>query len=146
MGLLVQADPQPEVGRVDVQLRRGLHDVGGHEEQTRLPLGCEVVLPEHFAREKGEHGPHLKPGGARSRTGDGGVQGLGPGRDDGRQGRLEEPAHGFGVGTDPGGPVDDDRGRGVMGGVQARGLRDRRLGGQRRSTDAGHLRGSRCRR
>src|SRR5215207_607629 len=62
--LLVQADPEPEVGRIDLQLTLDRDDVRGNEQQPTAGLtfgsGVELVeLAEHLGREVAEQRAHL---------------------------------------------------------------------------------------
>ena len=122
VGLLVQADPEPEVGPVDTELVLGMHDVGCHQQQPagrRRMVGADprtrverVELSEHLRRQEAEEPPDLQPADLRAdRLGDAvrsatlGLQLLDEGADD-----LGEPV---GVGLDPADPVHDQHGRGA---------------------------------
>ena len=63
VGDLVQADPEPEVRRVDPELLLGGDDVRGDEQQPAA--GAEdLVLPEHAGGEEGEQAAGLHAGDA----------------------------------------------------------------------------------
>jgi hypothetical protein len=70
VGDLVHADPQAEVARVDVEFAFGGHDVRSNQSEPavagRLVIGRgrqeELVLPQHLAREVGEHDTELGAG------------------------------------------------------------------------------------
>ena len=109
VGLLVEADPQPEVGRVGLELALGVHDVRRDEEQpadstaSGLP-GERVELAEHLAGEEAEQGADLEPGdpgadrlGRARRRGAATAAPAGELVDD----RVDERGEGVGVGLDP---------------------------------------------
>ena len=130
VGLLVQADPEPEVVRVGVQLALDVHDVGRHEQQPPLLAGLlveGVELAEHLRAEEAEHRAELDAGDPRADR-----LGHRPGRallllqlvDQRRDHRGEA----VGVGLDPARTVDDQHGRGALAGDQAGVLADQRRG------------------
>ena len=62
VGLLVHADPEPEVGRVDAELALDLDEVGGDQHQLGGAARGEVVLAEDLARHEGQQGAGLAAG------------------------------------------------------------------------------------
>ncbi len=121
--LLVQRDPQAEVGRVHLQPALELPHVRGDEQQPALVgLGPRVELPEHLAGQQREHATDLRRGReARTRR-----RRAGPGE---RPGHRREH---LGVGAGPAGPVDDEHPRDVGGRGPVRRGEARGLGGVRR--------------
>jgi hypothetical protein len=59
VGLLVQADPEPEVGGVGVDLALDVDDVGRDQQQPARRGVERVELPEHLAAEEAQHGTDL---------------------------------------------------------------------------------------
>ena len=59
VGLLVQADPEPEVGGVDVELALDVDDVGRDQQQPAGRVVERVELAEHLAGEEAEQ--HRRP-------------------------------------------------------------------------------------
>ena len=70
MGLLVHADPEPEVRGVHLELTLDLDDVRGDQEQPAGPVAVgavrreELVLPEDLAGQEGQRSTGLEPGDA----------------------------------------------------------------------------------
>ena len=124
VGLLVEADPEPEVGGVGAELALDVDDVGRHQQQPAGRLVERVELAEHLGGEEAEQQPDLAagdPGADRQRQ---------PGRrallllrawlDD----RLEHDRERLGVGLHPALPVDDEHRCGALGGGQPGELAD----------------------
>ena len=70
VGLLVEADPEPEVGRVGAELALDVDDVGRDQQQPAGRLVERVELAEHLGGEEAEQQPDLG-------AGDLGADGLG---------------------------------------------------------------------
>ena len=122
VGLLVQADPEPEVVRVGLELALDVHDVRRDQQQPAVGGVERVELAEHLRGEEAEHAADLgagEPGADR-----GGEPGrrllLGQLVDD----RREQGRERVGVRLHPGGPVDDQDRRGVVAGDQPGELAD----------------------
>ncbi len=122
--LLVEADPQPEVGRVDAELTLDVDDVGGHQEQATgvgraggVPVVAEAVegveLPEDLGAQEAEHQAHLGPGDAGPDGQRQAVRGALLLRQAGDE-RVEDAGEAVGVGLHPAPPVDHEHGRGVL--------------------------------
>ncbi len=62
VGDLVQAYPQPEVGRIDAELPLDAHHVRRDEQQLAVALVEELELPEHLAGQEAEHRARLHAG------------------------------------------------------------------------------------
>ena len=120
--LLMHAHPGPEVGRVHVEVALDLDEVRSDEHELGCARGRQIVLAQHLGRHEGQQGAGLRPGDLRPDGGDDGAGLVGAGGQEGVEGGVEQRPHRVGVGGDPCRAVDDDRGRRVIGGVQARGL------------------------
>ena len=135
VGLLVQADPEAEVGRVDVELALDGDDVRRHQQQPTARLTVDpreerVELAEHLRREIAEQCAHLDAGHPGPDPGHRGVAllqlvgGLGVQRG-------EDLAETVQVGLDPARPVDHQHRRRTAGRGQPGDLDDVRLGPRR---------------
>ena len=62
VGDLVQAHPQPEIGRLDPQLALDGDDVGVHQQQAAAVGGERVVLAENARGHERQHGTGLRAG------------------------------------------------------------------------------------
>ena len=105
MGALVQADPQPEIGRVGAEFPFDLDDVRCHQQQAPRPgrIAAErVELAENLAGQEPEDEADLRtgdaagPGARRPAAGGGELRGQ----------RCRQQFHALGGGLDPTGPVD----------------------------------------
>ncbi len=150
VGLLVQADPEPEVAGGEAELALHRDDVRGDEQQSatgrQLPRpgvvdpvdpGIEgVELAEHLGREVAEQGADLDPGDPGADADQRGVGVLRPLRGLGGE-RGQHLPEAVEVGLDPARPVDHQDRRGPARGGQTGHLPHVRLGADGAAAEVG---------
>ena len=117
VGLLVQADPEPEVRRVDAELGLGVQHVGRHQQQAGGAVGGEVVLAQDPAGQEGGERANLGTGDLAADTqhqGRAGDRVLALGEHGGDD-RLEHGLQGVDVGVDPARTIHDQDSAAVLG-------------------------------
>ena len=115
VGLLVKADPEPEIVRINVELALHGDDVRSHQQEpagrrrfrVRGERGEGIVLAQDLARQEGKHSPELAAGdgaarGRRSRC----HRRAPPGIQHLLKGRLEHHGKTLGIGLRPRRPVN----------------------------------------
>ena len=113
----MQAHPEPEVGRVGLQLALHVHDVRRHQQQPAVRLAERVELPQDPRGEETEQRADLGAGDPRTDgLGDGAGRTLLPSQLRGH--RVDDLGETVGVGLHPGRAVDDQDRRGVGWGVE----------------------------
>ncbi len=123
VGLLVEADPEPEVGGVGAELALDVDDVRRHQQQPAGRLVERIELAEDLGGEEAEQQPDLAAGDLgpdRQRHPAGGALLLLQLVED----RPEHDRERLGVGLHPALPVDHEHRRGALGSGQSGELAD----------------------
>ena len=111
--LLVEADPEPEVGGIGLELTLDVHDVGCDEQQPPGRRRERIELAQHLRAHEAEQQPELGAGDPATDGAGRGARCLRSTRDL-RHERVQQDGEALGVGLHPATTVDDQHRRGVL--------------------------------